>query len=42
MNRSGYLSVLQARMEPNQRCSPEMRERALRILDEARAAINRT
>jgi len=39
VNRSGFRSVLQARMEPmNQKYSPEMRERALRMLDEARAS----
>jgi len=37
VNRPGFRSVLQARMEPmNQKYSPEMRERALRMLDEAK------
>ena len=37
LNRPGFRSVLQARMEPmNQKYSPEMRERALRMLDEAK------
>lgn len=37
VNRPGFRSVLQARMEPmNQKYSPEMRGRALRMLDEAK------
>src|SRR5690606_38268115 len=37
LNHPGFRSVLQARMEPmNQKYSPEMRERALRMLDEAK------